>query len=134
MNYSQAVHNRLGSHFVHEKAAGSQGTQGGNQHRLHSLEGRARTPGSARLTVSRHASQMDPLDSVSLATQVSQVKRLISQNCRVQSSAPPLHSFPARLSLLPAQTRANAPMQFERGDKLKTNFGPISTQWRGGCC
>lgn len=35
-------------------------------------------------------SQVDPLDSVSLATQVSQVKRLISQNCRVQSSAPPL--------------------------------------------
>lgn len=57
--------------------------------------------GSARLTVSRHAPQMNPLDSVSLATQVSQVKRLISQNCRVQSSAPPLPSFPARLSLLP---------------------------------
>lgn len=105
MSYSQAVHNRLGLHFVHEESSRvsrnkATVAQDGNQHLPPPLlKGELACPG-------RHVSpfhvtlpKMDPLDSVSLATQVSQVKRLISQNCRVQSSAPPLPSFsrpPAR--------------------------------------
>lgn len=126
MNYSQAVHNRLGLHSVHEKAAGSSGTRP-QSHTLKmntasSLSGRAslrgRVDASHRFTSS---SQVDPLDSVSLATQVSQVKRLISQNCRVQSSAPPLApSLCSRRRREPTLRCNSSGRQIE--NKFRSNF------------
>lgn len=67
-------------------------------------------------------SQVDPLDSVSLATQVSQVKRLISRNCRVQSAAPPL---PPSLPLLRRRREPTLRCNSSGGqieNKFRSNF------------
>lgn len=124
-----------------------------NQHRPQPLRGRLRGSRSTRLTPFTSRSRTDRLDSVSLATQVSQVKRLISKNCPVQSSVLPPNPLPnptphpppslcsrsADASPRSDAIRAEGMGRWGRrvaggGGKLKTNFGPISTQWRGGCC
>ncbi len=74
--------------------------------------------------------QMNTVDLVSLATQLSQGNWLILWNCRVHSTV----HFSSPLCHTHKHTQKQAcPNAIQAVGKLKTNFCPISTQWNGGC-